>query len=164
MWIGPKSSTGLSAGRGKEVPPVKKACWNSHVAEATANARVVTARNRPRTRSAGSPTITAATTPTAVATNMAKAHGRSSDRSNRSKGTGMSLPWVSPSTVSPPSPTKANWPSDSWPAQPVSTVMDSTTIANSRMLVQVNSELLVDSVRPNRAKNPNSATNPMALR
>ena len=107
--------------------------------------------------------MTAATTPTAVATTMANAQGRSSDRSNRSKSTGMSLPWVSPSTVSPPSPTKANWPSDSWPAQPVSTVIDSTTMANSRMLVQVNRERLVDSVRPSRTKNPNSATKPMAL-
>ena len=76
----------------------------------------------------------------------------------------MSLPWVSPSTVSPPSPTKAYWPSDSWPAQPVSTVIDSTTMANRRMLVQVNSELLVDSIRPSRTKNPNSSTKPMALR
>ena len=143
---------------------MKKSCRNSHVAEATAKARVVTARNRPRTRSAGTPTITATTTPSAVATTMASAHGSCSDRSNRSKGTGMSLPWVSPSTVSPPRPTKAYWPSDSWPAQPVSTVIDSTTMANSRMLVHVNRELLVERVMPRRAKNPKRATNPRALR
>ena len=62
------------------------------------------ARNRPRTLSAGSPTITAATTPTAVATTMASAHGRSSERSNRSKGTGMSLPWGQPENGEPPEP------------------------------------------------------------
>ena len=41
--------------------------------------------------------------------------------------------------------------------------MDSATMANSRMLVQVNSELAVERVRPISTKNPNSAANPMAL-
>ena len=159
---GPSPTTGGFGGRGVEVPPVKKSWVSSHDAEATAKARVVTARNRPRTRRAGRPTSTAAATPIPVATATAAPHGSDSDRSNRSKGTGMSWPRVSPTTVMPPSPTKAYWPSESCPAQPVSTDSDRATMANSTMPVQANRALLDDSQSPRAASRAKRAASPRA--
>ena len=43
-------------------------------------------------------------------------------------------PRTSAAALSAPIPAKAIWPSDSWPAQPVSTVTETAQIANARMI------------------------------
>ena len=130
----------------------------------TANARVVTARNRPRTRNAGKPTRTATSTPNAVARITAIPHGTSMLRSNRLNGIGMSWPSVNARVASPPTPTKANWPRDSCPAHPVRTVKDRATMANNRMLLQVRIGEELVTKTGTRANAPNRKKNPMPLR
>ena len=72
-------------------------------------ARVLTARYRPRTRRAGSPTSTATTAVTAPAKGIRRTSGTLAPR------------WAA---IRAPTATRPNWPSDTWPAQPVSTVRD----------------------------------------
>jgi hypothetical protein len=72
-------------------------------------ARVLTARYRPRTRSAGRPTTTAITAVTAPANGMRRISGTLAPR------------WAA---IRAPQATSPNCPSDTWPAQPVSTVRD----------------------------------------
>ncbi len=63
--------------RGVLVPycdPVNNGRPNSQLEHITANASVMTARNSPRTRSAGMPMITAASTPTSTEMTTAGSH------------------------------------------------------------------------------------------
>ena len=66
--------------------------------------------------------------------------------------------------VSPPTPTKANCPSDSCPDQPVRIVSESATIAHNKISVHVNNPLLVVTTSGNNNKRPNKTANPMWLR
>ena len=107
----------------------------------TANASVITARNRPRTRNAGqaddergrpprprSRTITAGE-PGQLRPACPTGRTARGCRGRRAART----------IVSAPRPTNANWPSDSWPAHPVSSVIDSATSAKITMSVHRNS-------------------------
>ena len=88
---------------------------------ATAKASVVTARNRPRTRSAGRPMRSSATTPPATP-------ATSSDRNRSASGL---LTRLAATTA--PTPTMANCPRLMWPPQPVSTTSDRPTMPQTRV-------------------------------
>ena len=94
----------LSSGGVKHGVASTDSCMNN------ANASVLTAKYRPRTRNAGNPTRTATTAVTAPA-----------NGSNRTSGT--LLPRCAAMIA--PTATSANCPNDTCPAQPVSTVSDS---------------------------------------
>ena len=83
--------------------------------EVTAKARVVTARNGPEMRNAGRPIRKAAPAATSAPAGTAR---------NRSQ------PWATSSVpvAAPPKPTRAQCPSDRWPAQPVSTTSETATM------------------------------------
>src|SRR5215467_10415337 len=85
---------------------------------AIANARVVTARKNPRNRSAGRPTTTATTAPTSPASNSVRPRSRFQC-------------WVAYAATAPPKPANDIWPSDTCPAQPVSTTTDIVMITNT---------------------------------
>src|SRR3989442_858513 len=95
---------------------------NNQLCAATAKASVVTARKSPRTRSAGKPTSTAAVAPATVA---------------YASATEKEYPFAtSADAVTAPTPANAYWPSDSCPAQPVSTVTDRPAIATTSTLLK----------------------------
>ena len=71
----------------------------------------------------------AAAIPTLVEITTAGSHASCTDRSNASNGTGMSRPARRTTIESAPSPTNANCPSESCPAQPASGVIDIATSA-----------------------------------
>ena len=77
-----------------------------------ANARVVTARKSPGMRNAGRPTRMATTAVTAPPYSM-------------TTGSGSDVPRCTATSV--PTATSPNWPSETWPAQPVSMVSDRAT-------------------------------------
>jgi hypothetical protein len=85
------------------------------VADVTANARVVTARNGPRMRRAGSPMMRATT----AATTTPATSARKKSQLWRAYRT---------EVVAPPKPTNANWPSEMWPAQPVRISSETATM------------------------------------
>jgi hypothetical protein len=89
---------------------------NSSDRTATAKANVVTARNRPRIRSAGRPTTTAKAAVKATASGTASQNVRPTLA-------------VRAPAVTAPTATKANWPRLTWPAQPVSTTSERATMA-----------------------------------
>ena len=82
---------------------------------------MVTARNRPRIRNAGSPTTTAKAAVKAVASGSASQNV-------------MPTVAVSAPATTAPTATKANWPRLTWPAQPVSTTNDRATMAFRAMM------------------------------
>ena len=97
-------------GRTAVVPPVKTSWARIQLAEATANAKVATARNKPRTRSAGTPMISAASAPRRVLKTTAVPQFNCSDRSKMLSGMGMSCPLVRATRQNAPRPTNANCP------------------------------------------------------
>ena len=133
----------------------------SQLEAATANPKVATARNSPRTRRAGSPMARATSTPAAVPMSKPTPQGRFTDQSATSKGKGMSWPAVTAAKVNPPSPTKANCASDSCPPQPVSIVSDRAQMANATTLVHKNIVELASATTGTRARVPKMSTNPI---
>ena len=100
-----KSNEPITGGsrRGVFVPyfePVKSGRRNSQFEHITANASVITARNSPRTRSAGIPMMIAAKIPTSTAQTTAGNQAISNCMSQRLNGTGMSWPSRSTTSVS----------------------------------------------------------------
>ena len=93
-------------------PPVSTSRLSSQFWAITAKASVMTARNSPRTRSAGNPTTTAVTKQAQAARNTAPSKGIdgiSNSRSPMEKFTPRTMAVVSMA----PSPAKANCPSES---------------------------------------------------
>ena len=118
---------------------------NSHELQATARAKVVTARSRPRARRAGTPTSRETPAPR-----------RPANGTVTQKGT----PWASRAAApNVPMPTTANWPSDSWPAHPVNTTTDSPTTAYSATLLRENS----CDERPATSGTTTATANPAAI-
>jgi hypothetical protein len=90
--------------------------WRKYVADVTAKASVVTARNRPRMRSAGRPRTSATRAATTIPPTMARTIS-TSYRPKRSV------------VVAPPNPASAHCPREMWPARPVSTYSEMATMA-----------------------------------
>jgi hypothetical protein len=76
------------------------------------------------------------------------------------KGSGTSRPLRTTPMVRAPSPTKANCPSDSWPAHPVSIVMGRAAMATMRMSVHRNCWDRSSRKKGSTPRKVNSAANP----
>ena len=167
MREAPKSngpSTGSATGRTAVVPPVKTSWARIQLADATAKASVATARNSPRTRSAGMPMTSAASAPSSVHNTTAVPQFSVSDRSKAFSGMGMSCPLVSATRQNAPRPTKANCPSEIWPAQPVSRVSERATMVWMRIPVQSHKAVGESTSQPNNPRNRKMHPNPMVPR
>ena len=94
---------------------------NQNASSATASASVTTARGRPRTRIAGSPT----TTPIAIAPSAA---------SSGAIGKGTPQLVVSGERRKPPAPARVSWANETWPAYPVTTTSESASTPKTRLV------------------------------
>ena len=96
----------------------KNRSLNSQYSTLRPKANVVTARYRPRRRSAGMPTAKAATAPTRPPSASPSVRSRFQRR-------------VNVALTAAPRPTMPIWPSEIWPAHPVSTTSDIPMTANT---------------------------------
>ena len=121
------------------LPPLSIGRRYRYCCAAMAKANVVTASSRPLTRSAPSPMRAAVAAAIPAASNMETRYGtRGKVTEKNSHLSPMPTPTVSP-RLNPaanraPMPAKAIWPRESWPAQPVTMVMERAHMAKARML------------------------------
>ena len=122
-------------GNGTVVRSSESTGWrNRYCDAATENANVLTASSRPRTRSAPTPMSAARPAEANAAITMERRNGMRREVEVHARPGRGSCPRVSAAATRAPNPAKAIWPSDSWPAHPVSTISESPQIAKQAIV------------------------------
>ncbi len=115
------------------MPPVRSAFPSTQAWITTASPSVATARFTPRVRSDGRPTRT----PTGTAPSTPQRTATTNDAPSFA---------TIDAAIHPPMPASANWASESWPVNPVTTTRESTMIPNAALVVTASTAVVENTV------------------